>query len=160
MIFPKPKRALIKSLTNIVVFSALLVTNLSAQIVTEPEVIVLSATQESEVRLTDRFVDHLVSTSQLRINKIVTDTLIPTHQHERFAQYHQGIKVHGAEVTRQTEAGVTVSIFGQFYPDIQIETAPSLPLDMIISTFDSGTQWSPSENILKELVILLSLIHI
>ena len=154
MIFPKPKRALIKSLTNIVVFSALLVTNLSAQIVTEPEVIVLSATQESEVRLTDRFVDHLVSTSQLRINKIVTDTLIPTHQHERFAQYHQGIKVHGAEVTRQTEAGVTVSIFGQFYPDIQIETAPSLPLDMIISTFDSGTQWSPSENNSKELVIL------
>ena len=81
MIFPELTRPFIKSLKHVVFLSALLVTNLSAQIVTEPEVIVLSATQESEVRLTDRFVDHLVSTSQLRINKIVTDTLIPTHQH-------------------------------------------------------------------------------
>ena len=154
MIFPELTRRFIKSLKHVVFLSALLVTNLSAQTVTEPEVIVLSATQASELRPTDRFVDHLVRTSQLRINTIVTDTLIPTRQHERYSQYHQGLKVYGAEVTRQTEAGITISIFGQFYPDIQIRTTPSLPLDTIVSTVYSGTQWSLPENDSQELVIL------
>ena len=146
MIFPELTRRFIKSLKHVVFLSALLVTNLSAQTATEPEVIVLSATQASELRPTDRFVDHLVRTSQLRINNIVTDTLIPNRQHERYSQYHQGLKVYGAEVTRQTEAGITISIFGQFYPDIQIRTTPSLPLDTIVATVYSGTQWSLSEN--------------
>ena len=154
MIFPKLTRQSIKLLKNVAFLSVLLVNNLSAQTVAAPEVILLNATQESELRLTDRFVDHLVRTNQLRINKIVTDTLIPTRQHERFSQYHQGLKVYGAEVTRQTEAGVTVSIFGRFYPDIKIETTPSLPLDTIISTIDSETQWSLPENKSQELVIL------
>ena len=133
MIFPELTRQFIKPLKHVVFLFALLVTNLSAQTVAEPEVIILNATQESELRLADRFVDHLVRNSQLRINNTVTDTLIPTRQHERYTQYHQGLKVYGAEVTRQTEAGVTVSIFGQFYPDIQIRTTPSNPLATIIS---------------------------
>ena len=154
MIFSKRTRQFVKQLNGAVFLVLLIVADLTAQTVETPEVIVLNTTNDSELRLTDGLVDHLVRTGQLRSSQIVADTLIPARQHERFAQYHKGLKVYGAEVTRQTETGLTVSIFGEFYTDIKIETIPSLPLDTVISTVGSETQWSLVGNDSQELIII------
>lgn len=154
MIFSGHTLQFVKQLSSAICLATLIVANLTAQTVGAPEVVVLNATQKNKLRQTDRLVDQLVRTGQLRLNKIVQDTLIPNRQHERFSQYHKGLKVYGADVTRQTETGLTVSIFGQFYPNIKIETTPSLPLNTIISTVNSGTQWSLSRDDRQELIIL------
>ena len=54
------------------------------------------------------------------------DTLLPARRHERFRQLYHGIPVWGADVARQTEAGLTVSVFGQLYGDITIPSEPKL----------------------------------
>ena len=36
-------------------------------------------------------------------------------QSERFAQYHEGIPVYGADLIRQTDAGVTTAILGTLF---------------------------------------------
>jgi bacillolysin len=51
---------------------------------------------------------------------------LPARRHERFGQTYHGIPVWGADVARQTEAGATVSIFGQLYGDITIPIEPTL----------------------------------
>ena len=119
MIFSGHTLQFVKQLSSAICLATLIVADLTAQTVGAPEVVVLNATQKNKLRQTDRLVDQLVRTGQLRLNKIVPDTLIPNRQHERFSQYHKGLKVYGADVTRQTETGLTVSIFGQFYPNIK-----------------------------------------
>ena len=154
MIFSERTRQFVNKLRGVLLLVLLITAAPAAQIVRIPEVILLNATEENELRRADELVDHLVRTGRLRITSIVKDTLIPTRQHERFSQYHNGLKVYGPEVTRQSESGLTLSIFGQFYSNIEVETTPSLPLDTITSKVDSDIDSPLVDNNSQELVIL------
>ena len=154
MIFSERTRQFVNKLRGVLLLVLLITAAPAAQIVRMPEVILLNATEENELRRADELVDHLVRTGRLRITSIVKDTLIPTRQHERFSQYHNGLKVYGPEVTRQSESGLTLSIFGQFYSNIEVETTPSLPLDTITSKVDSDIDSPLVDNNSQELVIL------
>ena len=114
MIFSERTRQFVNKLRGVAFLVLLIVAAPAAQIVGMPEVILLNATRENELRRADELIDHLVRAGRLRITRIVKDTLIPTRQHERFSQYHNGLKVYGTDVTRQSESGLTLSIFGQF----------------------------------------------
>ena len=74
----------------------------------------------------DGRIDQLARAGALELADDQQDTLLPARRHQRFRQMYQGIPVWGADVARQTEAGVTVSVFGQLYGDITIPIEPTL----------------------------------
>ena len=83
----------------------------------------------SELREADSLVDRLGRDGVLRLATSERDPLVPGRTHDRFRQYHDGVPIFGAEVTRQTASGVTVSLFGTLHLDIDLETTPALSRD-------------------------------
>jgi thermolysin len=98
-------------------------------------------------------VDQLTRSGDLELRDEHQDTLLPARRHERLRQLYHGIPVWGADVARQSERGVTVSIFGWLHEGINIDTGPKLlpseARDVIarLSGVDLGTR-------LPELLIL------
>ena len=74
-------------------------------------------------------VEQLTRSGELQLRDDQEDTSMPGRRHERLAQRYHGVPVWGGDVARQTERGVTVSIFGSLYNDIAIDTAPALSAD-------------------------------
>ena len=54
------------------------------------------------------------------------DTILPGRVHERLRQVEKGVPVVGADVTRQVQGGVTVSMFGTVHAGIGLEIAPAV----------------------------------
>ena len=80
----------------------------------------------SELRAADAIVDRLRRDRSLRLAASADDPLVPGRTHERLRQYHDGIPIFGAEVTRQAARGVTVSVFGTLHLGVEVETTPAL----------------------------------
>ena len=90
--------------------------------------LVVAAGPESLDRLRewDTRIDRMAGAGELRRREISDDPLLPGRQHERLQQMYRGVPVWGADVTRQSERGVTISIFGSLYDGITIDTEPKL----------------------------------
>ena len=97
----------------------------------------ISATEIAEVRQANSVVTRMARTGDLRVVRVVSDPLIPGRVHERLAQYQQGLPVFGSDVTRQTDGGLTTSIFGSIHADIQLDTVPTLSADDAIAVVDT-----------------------
>ena len=80
----------------------------------------------AELRDADSLVDRLDRDGVLQLATSQRDSLVPDRTHERFRQYHDGIPIFGAEVTRQSARGVTVSLFGPLHLGVDVETNPAL----------------------------------
>jgi bacillolysin len=80
----------------------------------------------SQLREWDRRVDQMTRSGELRLRESRDDSLVPGRRHERFDQFHRGIPVWGADVARQTERGLTISLFGILYDGVTIATEPTL----------------------------------
>src|SRR4051794_3306425 len=78
------------------------------------------------VRRWDARLDAMSRGRQLVVRRTDNDALAPGRTHERLDQYVNGVRVFGADVSRQLDRGVTVSLFGVLYPDADVETTPSL----------------------------------
>ena len=83
----------------------------------------------SVLREADSLVDRLGRDGVLRLATSERDPLVPGRTHDRFRQYHDGVPIFGAEVTRQTARGVTVSLFGTLHLGVEVETTPALSRD-------------------------------
>ena len=83
----------------------------------------------SQLREADALVDRLRRDGVLRLTSAGDDPLVPGRTHDRFRQYHDGVPIVGAEVTRQAARGVTVSIFGTVHLDVDVDTTPALSTD-------------------------------
>jgi thermolysin len=90
----------------------------------------------------------------LRVRRTTDDTLMPDRVHERLDQYYQGVRVYGADVARQTDHGVTVSIFGNLYSGINLSVDPALTTSGAAAVVkrDCGVDLGPSK--LPQLLIL------
>lgn len=84
-----------------------------------------------ELQRWDRLVDDRLIDGSLRLESGWTDADVADRTHERLAQYHGGIPVVGADVTRQLSNGLTVSLFGRLYEDIDLAVTPTLSADRI-----------------------------
>ncbi|HXD74921.1 MAG TPA: M4 family metallopeptidase [Vicinamibacterales bacterium] len=93
----------------------------------------------------DARVDEMSRAGDLELRDEHQDTILPARRHERMRQLYHGIPVWGADVARQTERGVTISLFGQLYDGIAIDSEPKLlPEDARdIITQLSGVDLSP-----------------
>ncbi len=83
-------------------------------------------TNVDELRQWDATVDGMTRTGELVVVSRQDDRSLPGRTHEYLAQFHEGVRVRGGGVSRQLDGGVTVSVFGTLYTDIEIDTASAL----------------------------------
>jgi thermolysin len=142
----------------------LLTTSLHGQRVTPTVLMVtdhaLSSVQSDaaaldEVRRQDQTVTELQRASRLRRRSLEADREVPGRTFERLDQIHQGVRVFGADITRQTnEFGQAVSVFGTIYDTITVDTAPKVNAAraaLILALAGKGVVGKMSE---QELVVL------
>ena len=83
----------------------------------------------ADLRNTDSLVNRLERDGALRLATSERDPLVPNRTHDRFRQYHDGVPIFGAEVTRQTARGVTVSLFGTLHLGVDVDATPAMTRD-------------------------------
>ena len=80
-----------------------------------------------ELRQWDATVDGLTRTGDLVVMSRLADASLEGRTHEYLGQHYAGVPVFGGGVSRQFDAaGVTASLFGTLYPEIDMSTAPAL----------------------------------
>ena len=116
--------------------------------------IAVTAANPARLRQWNDRVNRMIQDGDLRVRQILEDTLIPGRTQERLSQYHEGLPVFGGDITRQTDGGLTLSIFGTAYTDIDLDPTPGLSADeaqVIIETL-AGAELGPTR--IPELVVL------
>ena len=86
----------------------------------------VQATTVAELRTWDAFVTNGSRSGSLRLRKVDRDPLLPARLVERFDQFHNGVRIWGADVVRDSERGVPLSIFGELSPVLDLSTDPAL----------------------------------
>jgi thermolysin len=86
----------------------------------------IGAMQGADLRTADTEIGRMVRGDQLRLRASETDRLMSGRRHQRFDQYHQGVRVFGGEIVRQLDGAETVSAFGTVYASIDVETTPTI----------------------------------
>jgi thermolysin len=80
----------------------------------------------ADLRNWDQFVTAQERAGTLRVHQLTQDPSLPARTIERLQQYHQGVPVWGAEVVRDSDRGVPVSIFGELSATPDVDTRPAL----------------------------------
>ncbi len=107
-----------------------------------------------ELREWDARSERMKRNGELRVRNVREDTLVPDRIIERADQYYKGVRVFGADVARQLRGGVLVSIFGNVYSDVSVETSPSIDADRALTTVSARTGVDLGRGPLPELVVL------
>ena len=84
------------------------------------------------------------ATGDLVMMSWYADRVLPGRSHEHLAQHVAGIRVHGGGVSRQLDRGVTVSLLGTLYRDVEVETAPALSPGEAAARIAQATGESPA----------------
>jgi bacillolysin len=74
-------------------------------------------------------IDSLRRSGDLRLRIRRDDPLVAGRTHERYDQFHRGVRVFGADVAEQLSGGQVVSAFGNVYEGIDVETSPAIEAD-------------------------------
>jgi bacillolysin len=82
-----------------------------------------------ELRESTPRIDGMRRAGELRLRMTREDQLVRGRTHERLDQYYRGVRVIGADVAVQLRGGQIVSMFGNVYEDIDIDSAPTLGSD-------------------------------
>jgi bacillolysin len=88
--------------------------------------VALRSASLSDLRAEDARVERMLRGRELRVRSLQPDKLVAGRRIERTDQYYAGVRVYGADVTRQFSAGQVVSVFGAVYDDIAVDTTPSV----------------------------------
>jgi bacillolysin len=114
----------------------------------------LAVSSTQNMRPADALVDSLQRSGELRVRQHRTDTLKAGREHDHLDQYYNGVRVFGGDVARQTERGITVSLFGTVYEGIELDTNPGLSADEARGAIEraAGAPMRPGVN--PELVVL------
>jgi hypothetical protein len=83
----------------------------------------------NDLRVWDQFVTAQERAGALRVAQVVQDPSVPSRTIERLQQYYQGVPVWGAEVVRDSDRGVPVSIFGDLSAQADIDTQPGMTVE-------------------------------
>ena len=89
----------------------------------------ITASTAGELRTWAPRVDGLRRSGELRLRTRRDDLLVAGRTHERYDQYHRGVRVFGADVAEQLRGGQVVSAFGNVYEGIDVETSPAIEAD-------------------------------
>ena len=92
-----------------------------------------------DLRQADTTLNQLHRDGTLLLLQTTADPLVPSRTHERFRQYHEGVPIFGAEVTRQTTNGTVVSVFGKLHLTVTLNTTPALSPETVVQTIEDLT---------------------
>ncbi len=87
------------------------------------------ASAAAEVPAIAQEVETMLRAGRLAAARTQRDGQIPGRSHERLNQYHQGVRVFGGQLVWQKEGGRILSVTGNLYDGIDVETRPSLTAD-------------------------------
>ena len=98
----------------------------------EPRLQHIAAVTAADLRRWDSQIDRMIRSRQLEMRLDREDTLIAGRRHARYTQAVNGVPIYGGDVARQTdEKGLTVSIFGDVFDDVNIATTPAISSDRV-----------------------------
>ena len=95
----------------------------------------LGAVELSALREWDVAIDRQLRTGDLRTYRTRPNVFFPGRRSERLAQYYRGIPVYGADLNRQTDGGVTTSVFGTLFTGVDLDTTPGLSTETARAVF-------------------------
>jgi bacillolysin len=104
----------------------------------QPASLRFSATTANDLRAWDQFVTAQERSGGLRVTQVAQDPSLPSRTVERMQQYYQGVPVWGAEVVRDLDGGVPVSIFGDLSAQFTLDTQPALTVEAATQQLLSG----------------------
>ena len=84
------------------------------------------ASNSAEVPAVASEVDAMLSSGRLVYERSQVDGSFQGRHHERMNQYHNGIRVFGGQLVWQKQSGLVLSVTGNVYDDIGINTTSSL----------------------------------
>ena len=87
------------------------------------------ATTAAELREWDAYVTTRERVGNLRLRSAVRDPALPSRTIERLQQFHNGVPIWGADLVRDSDRGVVVSMFGELSSDLTISTTAVLSPD-------------------------------
>jgi bacillolysin len=102
----------------------------------------------------DAAIDSLERSGDLRLRQHRADALKTGREHDRLDQYYKGVRVFGGDVARQTERGVTVSLFGTVYDGIEMDANPRLSADEARSAIEQAAGAPMRPGAAPELIVL------
>ena len=107
------------------------ITILAAQGLPATAVSDLTVTSQTATQLRDwdNRANAMLRTGELAVRTLRVDTVLADRVHERLDQYVSGVRVYGGELVRQMRHGITESLFGTVYNDINVSTTPALSED-------------------------------
>ena len=153
----RPHTRLLAGATAVAVIAVLTSVSSTAQLQNRGTLLTLAAGGVSSLaalREADSLVDQLRRDGTLRLSASENDPLVPGRTHERFRQYHDGVPIFGAEVTRQAARGVTVSLFGTLRLGVEVETTPALSTEEAARIIDRLDSVRPLGTTRPRLVVL------
>ena len=118
------------------------------------DLVTITPASRNDLRTWDARTERLLRDGALRIRTRGEDAMIRGRIIERADQFYGGVRVFGADVTRQLDGGVLLSVFGTIYPELAVDTAAKIDADRARAIVEerSGAELGPSRQ--PELVIL------
>jgi len=75
---------------------------------------------DAEFRAVDAQIDQMLRSRYLRVRETMRDAFLDDRRHERFDQYYRGVRIVGGDVTRQSAADGTMSLFGMLHTGLDL----------------------------------------
>ncbi len=114
----------------------------------------IAASTLRDIRTWDAQTNRMLRDGDLRVRSRRADTMIKGRTFERADQYYKGVRVFGADVAREIDRGVLLSVFGTLYPGVAVDTVATIDADRArdIVEKQSGAVIAPTRQ--PELVVL------
>ena len=84
------------------------------------------ASDPAEVPALAQSVDRMLASGELAFARSQRDGRFPGRTHERFDQFHQGVRVLGGQIVWQKDVGLVLSVTGNLYEDVDVNVTPTL----------------------------------
>ena len=92
----------------------------------------VAASGVREIREWDARTTRMERAGQLRERAVLEDTVLRGRRHERLDQYHNGVRVFGGDVARETDGQVTLHVMANLYAGIDQDTSPALSAEQAV----------------------------
>jgi bacillolysin len=86
-------------------------------------------TEFATLREMDALITRSARAGSLRLRSNLRDPAVPNRTVERYQQFYEGIRIWGADVVRDTERGVPISVFGALAPQLSLSIRTSMTAD-------------------------------
>jgi Zn-dependent metalloprotease len=115
----------------------------------------IAASSAQSLREWDAVTQSMLRGGELRVRQVRDDTQLPGRVTERADQYYRGVRVFGADISRQLDAqGVVLSMFGNVYEGIALSTDPRLAPQDVRDRVDTLAGTAQAEDNAPELMVL------